>query len=82
MAPLDEILQETGMEYGSITPVGLPNSWRILIDSRLMDREKIIVGGGKQISKLLVPTVALKDLSNAEVVEGLASPLLGSEASK
>lgn len=75
MAPLEDVIQETGMEYGSITPVGLPQSWKILIDSRLMDKEKIIVGGGKQISKLLVTTDFLKSLPNVEVVEGLANPV-------
>lgn len=74
MAPLEEVIVETAMEYGSITPVGLPSSWKILIDSRLMQKERIVVGGGKQISKLLVPTAFLKDLSNAEVVEGLGNP--------
>lgn len=74
MAPLDEVLQETGMEYGSITPVGLPATWKVLIDSRLMSKEKIIVGGGRQISKLLVPTAFFKDMPNIEVVEGLGSP--------
>lgn len=73
MAPLEEVIAETGMEYGSITPVGLPSAWKVLIDSRLMAKEKIIVGGGKQISKLLVPTNFLKGLPNVEVVEGLSS---------
>ena len=75
MAPLEDVIQETGMEYGSITPVGLPHSWKVLIDSRLMLKEKIIVGGGKQISKLLVPTAFLKSLPNVEVVEGLGNPI-------
>lgn len=71
MAPLEEVIAETGMEYGSITPVGLTTSWKILIDSRLVAKDKIIVGGGKQISKLFVPTEFLKSLPNVEVVEGL-----------
>ncbi len=75
MAPLDEVIQETGMEYGSITPVGLPSHYRILIDSSLMEKENIIVGGGKQISKILVPTVFLKDLPSTQVFRGLASPM-------
>lgn len=74
MAPLEEVLQETGMEYGSITPVGLPENYRILIDSRLMEKEKIIVGAGKQIAKLLVPTRYFTALPNVEVVEELAKP--------
>lgn len=72
MAPLEEVIQETGMEYGSITPVGLPETWKVLIDSRLMEKETIIVGGGKQISKLRVPTVFLRQQSNVEIVENLA----------
>lgn len=75
MAPLEEILQETGMEYGSITPVGLPESWRILVDGRLIEKEAIIVGGGKQISKLRVPTTFLKQLPNVEIVENLANKI-------
>ncbi|MDB4991983.1 MAG: proline--tRNA ligase [Parcubacteria group bacterium] len=74
MAPLEEVIEETGMEYGSITPVGLPDHYRILIDSRLMQKEKILVGGGKQISKLLVPTAFFTTLPNVEVVENLANP--------
>jgi prolyl-tRNA editing enzyme YbaK/EbsC (Cys-tRNA(Pro) deacylase) len=73
MAPLEEVIKETGMEYGSITPVGLPDSWRILVDSRLMEKETIIVGGGKQISKLRVGINFLKQLPNVEIVEGLAN---------
>jgi prolyl-tRNA editing enzyme YbaK/EbsC (Cys-tRNA(Pro) deacylase) len=75
MASLDDVIQESGMEYGSITPVGLPETWRILIDSRLMEKDKVIVGGGKQISKLLVPTEFLRNLPNSEIVEGLANPV-------
>ena len=73
MAPLEDVIQETGMEYGSITPVGLPESWKILVDSRLMEKETLIVGGGKQISKLRVTTAFLAQLPNVEVVENLAS---------
>lgn len=77
MAPLEDVIQESGMEYGSITPVGLPSSWRILVDSRLMEKEFIIVGGGKQVSKLKVQTTFLKQLPNVEVVENLAHKLEG-----
>lgn len=74
MALLDDVIKETGMEYGSITPVGLPSDYRILIDARLMEKEKIVVGGGKQISKLLVPTSYFKTLPNVEIIEGLSNP--------
>jgi prolyl-tRNA editing enzyme YbaK/EbsC (Cys-tRNA(Pro) deacylase) len=32
-APLDAVVEATGMEYGGITPVGLPPDWRILVDA-------------------------------------------------
>lgn len=70
-APLEEVLQVTGMEYGGITPVGLPDNVRILIDARVIALEKLIIGGGYRKSKLLVPGALLAELPNAQVVEGL-----------
>src|SRR6266540_3022044 len=35
-APMDEAVRLTGMEYGGITPIGLPESWPILVDSRVV----------------------------------------------
>lgn len=75
LAPLDKVLQETGMEFGSITPFGLPDSWKILIDNALLSNEKIIVGGGKQISKLLLPTSVFSMLPNAEIIPGISKPI-------
>ncbi len=75
MAPLEEVLQETGMEYGSVTPVGLPTTWKVLIDNQLMEKKNIIVGSGKQISKLLVSTAFLRMQPNVEIVEGLGNPV-------
>jgi prolyl-tRNA editing enzyme YbaK/EbsC (Cys-tRNA(Pro) deacylase) len=70
-APLDEVLQATGMEYGGITPIGLPKDYAILIDSRIAAMERLIIGGGYRKSKLSVPGKALGELPNAIVVEGL-----------
>lgn len=70
-APLDEVLQATGMEYGGITPIGLPEDYAILIDSRIVAMERLIIGGGYRKSKLSVPGKVLGELANAIVVEGL-----------
>lgn len=75
MAPLETVIEETDMEYGSITPLGLPQSYSILIDSRLMEKETIIIGGGKQISKLRVPTLLFKQIPNTEIVDNLAEKI-------
>lgn len=70
-APLEEVLKETGMEYGGITPVGLPQEWPILIDQRIINLDKLIVGGGFRKSKLLVKGEFLAKLPNVQVVEAL-----------
>ena len=62
----------TGMEYGGITPVGLPAEWRVLVDPRVLDIEVAVIGSGVRRSKLLVPGRLLGKLPRAEVVEGLA----------
>lgn len=71
-APLDIVLEQSGMEFGAITPIGLPESWSILIDQQILEQDSIIVGGGLVQSKLLVPTKLLTQLPNAQVIEGLA----------
>lgn len=64
--------QLTGMELGGVTPFGLPPDLPLWIDSRVMECEQIILGGGNRSSKLLMPPQGLTRLPGAEVVEGLA----------
>jgi len=71
LAPLDIVLRETGMEYGSITALGLPKSWKILIDPTLLPLERIVLGSGLQKSKLSLPGKALLHLPHSHVLEGL-----------
>jgi prolyl-tRNA editing enzyme YbaK/EbsC (Cys-tRNA(Pro) deacylase) len=59
------------MEYGGITPVGLPLGWPILIDQRIINLDKLIVGGGFRKSKLLVKGEFLAKLPNVQVIEAL-----------
>ena len=68
----DRAVAETGMEHGGITPVGLPEGWRLLVDSRVVDIDDAIIGSGIRGSKLMVPGSVLAELPGAEVVEGLA----------
>lgn len=70
--PLDRAVAESAMEYGGITPVGLPAGWRLLVDARVADIEVAVIGSGLRRSKLLVPGSLLVRLPGAEVVEGLA----------
>jgi prolyl-tRNA editing enzyme YbaK/EbsC (Cys-tRNA(Pro) deacylase) len=73
-APVDDALAATGMEYGGITPIGLPPSWPLLIDSAVVQQPYVIIGSGIRGSKLLVPGPLLARLPAAEVIEGLGAP--------
>ncbi len=71
--PMERAVEQTGMEYGGITPLGLPVGWRILIDARVPAVEHVVIGSGVRHSKLLLPGRVLPALPGAEVVDGLAS---------
>ena len=70
-APMDTATGETGMEYGGITPVGLPAGWPLLIDSAVVGLPWVLVGSGRRTGKLLVPGKAFTDLPGAVVLDGL-----------
>ncbi|WP_317442108.1 YbaK/EbsC family protein [Streptomyces collinus] len=70
-APMDTATGETGMEYGGITPVGLPDGWPLLVDAAVADLPYVLVGSGRRRGKLLIPGKALAELPGAEVLEGL-----------
>ena len=69
----DRAVEETGMEYGGITPVGLPAGWRLLVDAAVLDIGVAVIGSGVRRSKLLLAGRDLADLPGAEVVEGLGT---------
>ncbi len=71
-APVDAATAETGMEYGGITPIGLPKSWPVLIDARVVDVPDVIIGSGVRRSKIVLPGAALADLPGAEIITDLA----------
>ncbi|MGF7237321.1 MAG: YbaK/EbsC family protein [Frankia sp.] len=70
-ASMDTAVAETGMEYGGITPVGLPPGWPLLIDAAVAAAQVVVVGSGIRRSKLWVPGPSLAALPGAEVLEGL-----------
>ncbi|HEY0717447.1 MAG TPA: YbaK/EbsC family protein [Streptosporangiaceae bacterium] len=74
-APLGDVVAATGMEYGGITPVGLPEDWPILIDAAVVAQAHVIIGSGIRASKLWLPGPLLATLPGAEVIEGLATPV-------
>lgn len=74
-AGTDDAVAHTGMEYGGITPIGLPAGWPILLDRRVVDTPYVVVGSGVRRSKLAVPGPALSTLPGARVLDDLANPV-------
>jgi prolyl-tRNA editing enzyme YbaK/EbsC (Cys-tRNA(Pro) deacylase) len=64
----------TGMTVGGVTPFGLPQPLPIWVDARVVQRDRIVLGGGSRHCKVVGPPALLLALPNVEVVEGLANP--------
>jgi prolyl-tRNA editing enzyme YbaK/EbsC (Cys-tRNA(Pro) deacylase) len=74
-APMDTAVSETGMEYGGITPIGLPAAWPIYVDAAVAATPLVVIGSGVRRSKIVLPGATLAELPNAQVVDGLANPI-------
>ncbi|MEW2620997.1 YbaK/EbsC family protein [Streptomyces sp. NPDC048106] len=70
-APMETATGRSGMEYGGITPIGLPADWPLLVDAAVVDLPYVLVGSGRRRGKLLVPGKAFAELPGAVVLEGL-----------
>jgi len=68
---VERAVEETGMEYGGITPIGLPTTWRLLVDASVLDIDVAVIGSGVRRSKLLLSGRDVAEIPAAEVVEGL-----------
>ena len=64
----------TGQQIGGVTAFGMPDGLPIWVDAAVMERPRIVLGGGSRSWKVLAPPSILLSLANAEVVEGLARP--------
>jgi prolyl-tRNA editing enzyme YbaK/EbsC (Cys-tRNA(Pro) deacylase) len=73
-ASTDFAVEATGMEYGGITPVGLPDDWPVYVDTRVAESPHVVIGSGVRGSKIVLTGKDLAELPNAEVVDGLATP--------
>ncbi|HEY1531806.1 MAG TPA: YbaK/EbsC family protein [Galbitalea sp.] len=61
----------TGMEFGGITPFGLPSGWPIFVDERVAQSALVITGSGIRRSKLLVPGDLFASVPGVEIVPEL-----------
>ncbi len=71
-APAEVTTEITGMAIGGVTPIGLPDGVPIWVDTRVLARERIILGGGSRACKVLGPPAILEALPGFEAVPDLA----------
>jgi len=74
-AAMADAVELTGMEYGGITPFGLPAGWLLLVDRAVADAGPVVVGSGIRGSKIVVDGADLALLPGAEVIDELARPV-------
>lgn len=75
-ASAEQTREMTGMEIGGVTPIGLPLGLPLWVDARVMERERIILGGGSRDRKVHAAPAVLTALG-AEVIEDLAKAATG-----
>ena len=71
-APAEAAWELTGMKTGGVTPFGLPDGLAVFVDSRVMDLDEILVGGGNRSSKIFVDPEVFARMQQVTVVEDLA----------
>ncbi len=71
-ASADQTVALTGMAIGGVTPFGTTTPLELWIDARVMQRPRVIIGGGSRDRKLLVPPATLEAHPRSVVIEGLA----------
>ena len=68
----DQTRELTGMLIGGVTPFGLPDDLPIWVDARVVERPRIVLGGGSRSCKVVGPPALLTAQPMVEVVPDLA----------
>ncbi len=70
MASKEEVLQVTGYQIGSVSPFGLPQPIRTLVDESVTSQEEISIGSGVRSTTVIMKTaVLMQALGDVEVVK-------------
>jgi prolyl-tRNA editing enzyme YbaK/EbsC (Cys-tRNA(Pro) deacylase) len=72
-AEIEEASKLTAMNIGGVTPLALPNTLPLWVDSKVMQRNSIVLGGGNRSSKIIISPKIFNYTFNTEIVEGLAN---------
>jgi prolyl-tRNA editing enzyme YbaK/EbsC (Cys-tRNA(Pro) deacylase) len=68
---MDAATTASAMEFGGITPLGLPADWPVLVDEAVVAADRVVIGSGVRRSKISLPGAALAELPNAVVLTDL-----------
>ncbi len=70
-APREEAVSLARMEFGGITPLGLPPAWPVFIDANAARARRLVVGSGRRDSKLVVAGSFLARIPGATIIDRL-----------
>jgi len=70
-APVDVAVAATEMEYGGITPIGLPDGWPVFLDAAVAATPRVVIGSGIRRSKLVLAGDLLRRLPGAALLTDL-----------
>ena len=77
MAAEDEVFAVTGYRIGTVSPFGMPNQLKVLIDASVMREEEISIGSGIRNTAIILKSAdlhhALKDVDVVSLVEESSS---------
>ncbi len=69
MASKEEVLEVTGYQIGAVSPFGLPQPIRTLVDESVTSQEEISIGSGVRSTTVIMKTaVLMQALGDVEVV--------------
>jgi prolyl-tRNA editing enzyme YbaK/EbsC (Cys-tRNA(Pro) deacylase) len=69
MATEDEVLSVTGYRIGSVSPFGVPNPLRVLVDESVLREEEISIGSGIRNTAIILKSADLQRvLRNIEIL--------------
>lgn len=71
-ASADVTAEVTGMVMGGVTPFGLPDGLDVLVDSTVLERDWVVVGGGSRAVKIKVDPEVFTRMPSVQVIDGLA----------
>jgi prolyl-tRNA editing enzyme YbaK/EbsC (Cys-tRNA(Pro) deacylase) len=71
-ASADETAELTGMMIGGVTPVALPPGMPVWVDARVMERDRVVIGGGSRSMKVHVSPDVFRKLPGCEIIDDLA----------